>query len=103
MDAKEAEMKKNIMICRCEDISLYDIEKAMEEGYTTYEELKRYLRIGMGLCQGRTCTRLMMQLLREKTGMTYDKIKVLTSRPPSIPVPIGVLATPLDDGGKKDA
>ena len=40
------------IICRCEDITQEQIEQAIDEGYTTLEELKRKLRLGMGPCQG---------------------------------------------------
>ncbi|RLG86368.1 MAG: (2Fe-2S)-binding protein, partial [Thermoprotei archaeon] len=54
------EVKKHpIIICRCEDITLDDVEKAIENGYTDLESLKRVLRIGMGPCQGRTCIPLL--------------------------------------------
>ncbi|MBI9009235.1 MAG: (2Fe-2S)-binding protein [Tenericutes bacterium] len=53
--------KKDIIICRCEDITLADIHKCLEQGYTTFEELKRILRVGMGPCQGQTCSSLIQK------------------------------------------
>jgi bacterioferritin-associated ferredoxin len=47
--------KSNIIICRCEDVTLQQIDDAIDRGYHTYEDLKRLLRIGMGPCQGNTC------------------------------------------------
>ena len=43
------------IICRCEDITLARLRAVLESGITDIEEVKRILRCGMGLCQGRTC------------------------------------------------
>ncbi len=40
--------EKDIIICRCEDVTLEDIHRCLDQGYTTFEELKRILRVGMG-------------------------------------------------------
>ena len=55
-------------MCRCKDVTLEDIYKAIDEGFTTPEELKRRLRVGMGPCQGRTCMRIIVGILARKTG-----------------------------------
>ena len=34
-------MKKKAIVCRCEDLTLEDVEKAIDEGYTDLEELGR--------------------------------------------------------------
>ena len=53
--------KKDIIICRCEDVTLEDVENIMNEGYTSFEEIKRILRVGMGSCQGNTCGQLLQR------------------------------------------
>lgn len=45
----------DILICRCEEISKGEIRQAVHDGIRTMEEMRRYLRNGMGLCQGQTC------------------------------------------------
>lgn len=55
--------KKDIIICRCEDVTLEDLHNCFEEGYTTIEDLKRILRVGMGPCQGNTCQLLVQREL----------------------------------------
>ncbi|RLF29432.1 MAG: (2Fe-2S)-binding protein [Thermoplasmata archaeon] len=86
-------MGDKVFICRCEDITLEEIEQAIDEGYTTIEELKCRLRLGMGPCQGRGCLLLAKRVLSKKTGKTYSEIKMPTTRPPLIPVSLGVLAS----------
>ena len=71
-----------IIICRCEDVSQSDIEKAIDMGFDEFEELKRYLRIGMGPCQGRTCIPLIRNVLARKKGVTVEEIDIPTCRPP---------------------
>lgn len=59
-------MDENIVICRCEEIMLHEIEKAIESGAITLDEIKKQTRAGMGPCQGRICSTLILKLLEEK-------------------------------------
>lgn len=83
----------NKIVCRCEDITEDEVIKAIEEGYTDLEELRKKLRIGMGPCQGRVCIQLVMKILEEKTSKKVSKKSLPTSRPPIIPVSLGTLAS----------
>jgi len=85
-------MKRSI-VCRCEDISEEDVIRAIDQGYTDIEELRKKLRIGMGPCQGRVCIQLVMKILEKKTGKKISKIPLPTVRPPLIPVSLGTLAS----------
>lgn len=87
----------DIIICRCEDITKKDIEEAVALGYDTIEQLKRYLRLGMGPCQGRTCTKLAIGILRQMTGKSVDEIGSASERPPVVPVHLGDLAFDPED------
>ena len=86
-------MDDETIVCRCEDITYKEVVDAVEEGYTTLDEIKRKLRCGMGPCQGRTCMRLIARIIREKTGRHLDEILMPTSRPPEKPVPLGIFAS----------
>jgi NAD(P)H-nitrite reductase large subunit len=90
-------MKKKAIVCRCEDITLEDVENAIDEGYTDIEELRKKLRIGMGPCQGRVCIQLVMKILEQKTGKKVKKASLPTSRPPIIPISLGTLAGDKDE------
>jgi len=81
-----------IFICRCEDVLLEDVNRAIDEGYTDLEEIKRFLRCGMGPCQGRTCLVLIAQVLSRRTGRQITEMKFPTVRPPVRPVPLAVFA-----------
>ncbi len=40
--------ENNIIICRCEDLSLAELRDVIEDGYETIDEIKRVIRLGMG-------------------------------------------------------
>ena len=48
----------DMIVCRCEEITKGEIRRAVHDGMFTLTEIRRYLRTGMGLCQGQTCTKL---------------------------------------------
>ena len=52
---------KDIIMCRCEDITRERILECIAQGYRTIDEIKRVTRAGMGPCQGRTCRLLIAQ------------------------------------------
>ena len=87
-------MNRDVIICRCEDVTYGEIVDAIDEGLTTTEEIKRVLRTGMGPCQGRTCSRLIARIIAEKTGARVADVPYPAVRPPSRPVEIGTLAEP---------
>ena len=90
-------MKKKAIVCRCEDLTEDDVIKAIKEGYTDIEELRRKLRIGMGPCQGRVCIPIVRKILQKYTGKVAGKIPNPRSRPPTVPVSLGTLACDNDE------
>ena len=78
-------MPKTI-ICRCEDVTEHDIRSAITDGYADVESLKRYLGIGTGPCQGKTCLRALAILVSETTATPPEKIRPIVTRPPIAPV-----------------
>ncbi len=85
--------KKRIIVCRCEDLTLEDVENAIGAGYIDLEELRKKLRIGMGPCQGRVCIQLVQKILEKKTGKKVPIKSLPKARPPLIPVSLGTLAS----------
>ena len=86
------------IICRCEDVTYEDILAIIEKGYTDIEEIRRYLRCGMGVCQGRTCMRLVKQILNEKG---IKDVKLPKSRPPTKPVSVNAMCKKHTDKDEK--
>ncbi len=73
--------KKDIIICRCEDVTLEDLHNLMEEGYTSFEEIKRILRVGMGTCQGNTCGQLVQKEIAKFTNTPVNEVPTQKVRP----------------------
>lgn len=87
------------IVCRCEEITLSQVERAIAEGYDTLEELKRHLRVGMGPCQGRTCLPLLARILARVTGRPLEQVfSIVSVRPPLTPVPVTLFLGGEDEG-----
>lgn len=68
------------IICRCEDITAADIKKAIDNGFTDIESIKRYTGLGTGVCQGKTCVHNLNKVLKEMDLIKEEKN--ITARPP---------------------
>lgn len=76
----------DLIICRCEEITKGEIRKAIYDGMLTLNEIKRYLRAGMGLCQGLTCERIVRDIVAKELKIKPTELEETTSRPPARPV-----------------
>jgi len=77
------------LACRCEDVTLHELEAAIERGHDDIESLKRYTGFGTGWCQGKYCLAACARLLVERGGKAELPI---TPRPPYHPVSLAALA-----------
>jgi NAD(P)H-nitrite reductase large subunit len=77
------------IVCRCEDVTLHDLDDAVRRGHRDIESLKRYTGFGTGWCQGKGCVALCARLLVERGGSAALPI---TPRPPIHPVEFASLA-----------
>ncbi len=82
------EIKKDIIVCRCWDVTLDEVEEAVDQGIDDPEELKRILHVGMGPCQGRTCGKIVNRILSEKMRKPSSQIGSTKPRPPLVSLPI---------------
>jgi sarcosine oxidase subunit beta len=87
---------KKIVLCRCEDVTLDDLEHCVERGYRDIEEVKRYTGFGTGPCQGKECLAPVALQLARLTSEPPAAIRPFTSRPPIAPTPIKLLAASPD-------
>lgn len=88
---------ENTIICRCSDLSFKDIRDLIEDGYTTVEEIKRISRAGMGPCQGRTCSQLIMREIAKITGTKIPEQEDCVTRPPTIGIKLKTIADGSED------
>jgi bacterioferritin-associated ferredoxin len=73
--------KSKVILCRCEDVTLADVHRLLEEGYTTFEDLKRLLRVGMGPCQANTCGHLIQKEIAQYLNLPLDEVSIQKVRP----------------------
>jgi NAD(P)H-nitrite reductase large subunit len=81
-----SDSKESCLVCRCEELTEDEIRQAIREGCTTLTAIKRRTRAGMGLCQGRTCQRLILAILAQETGQDVAELVPDTSRFPVRPI-----------------
>ncbi|MFY9380998.1 MAG: (2Fe-2S)-binding protein [Eubacteriales bacterium] len=77
-----------VFVCRCEEVTQEELQKAIADGAVTMNELKRWTRAGMGLCQGKGCSILVMNILAKSTGQSPADVKPAHYRNPVRPMPI---------------
>lgn len=87
----------DILICRCEEITKGEIRKAVHEGMWTLTEIRRYLRTGMGLCQGQTCSKLVKNIVAKELGINPELLEPATSRVPMRPIEMQVFANEAEE------
>ena len=88
----------DMLICRCEEVTKGEIRKAVHQGVLTIEEMRRYLRNGMGLCQGQTCGKLVKGIMARELKVRPTDIEPATARAPMRPIEMKILA---EDGGNR--
>ena len=82
------------VLCRCEDITVGEIRRAVAEGGTTLNALRMVTRAGMGRCQGRMCGGPVVELMARELGRPVEALGQVLPRPPVLPVPLeGLLET----------
>ena len=83
---------KNHFICKCMDVTRYEAQASIDEGYDQVESLKRYSSMGMGPCQGKACHEAVARLAAQDTGLSSLDAVPTTMRPPFSSVSFGILA-----------
>jgi sarcosine oxidase subunit beta len=74
-----------IILCRCEDVSLEDVEHSIAKGFADLEEVKRYTGFGTGWCQGKECHRVVALEIARLAGRDPREVAPFTARPPIVP------------------
>ncbi len=88
----------DMLVCRCEEVSKGEIRKAVHAGMFTIEEIRRFLRCGMGLCQGQTCGKLVKSIVAGELKVSPAELEPAVSRAPMRPMEMEVLGR---DGGDR--
>ena len=80
-----------LIICRCREVTKQEILDAIADGATTVDGVKRRSTACMGLCQGKTCERLVSKIIADVTGKNPAEILPHKSRMPSRPIKMSVI------------
>ena len=90
----------DMIICRCEEVTKGEIRRAVHEGLYTITEVRRFLRCGMGLCQGQTCAKLVKGIIARELGVSPAELDPATSRAPMRPLEREVVAREATEADK---
>ena len=84
----------DVLVCRCEEISMGEIRKQISKGFVTAGSLKKATRCGMGRCQGRICQPVLFDILLALTGQTPEQTGSPSFRVPVKNVPLEAFLLP---------
>jgi len=80
------------IVCRCEEVTARDIVEAVQIGPEGPNQVKSFLRCGMGPCQGRLCGLTVTELIARTRGVNPGDVGYFRLRPPVKPVPLAEIA-----------
>jgi NAD(P)H-nitrite reductase large subunit len=81
-----------VILCRCEDVTLADVERAVASGFDGLEEVKRYTGFGTGPCQGKECLPQVALAIAAASGRAPSSMQPFTTRPPLVPAELKLFA-----------
>lgn len=80
------------IVCRCEEVTANEIVEAVKLGCTGPNQVKTFLRCGMGPCQGRQCGLAVTELIASTRGVTPGEVGHFRVRLPVKPITVQALA-----------
>ncbi|HEY4998983.1 MAG TPA: (2Fe-2S)-binding protein, partial [Usitatibacter sp.] len=80
------------IVCRCEEVSAREILEAAALGCAGPNQMKAFVRCGMGPCQGRFCGLTVTELIAQARGVSPQEVGYFRIRPPVKPITVGELA-----------
>lgn len=89
----EAIDEEHMYVCRCEEITKAEVLEAVRSGAASVNEVKRMLRPGMGLCQGRNCNKTIERLISQELHIPPAEVPQSTKRGPVRPVKMSAYTT----------
>jgi len=87
-----AASEEDPIVCRCERIRKSEIVNSIRRGVRDMNQLKAEVRAGLGACNGKTCTELILRIFREE-GIPYSEVTMPTHRPLVAEVHLGDFIT----------
>ena len=81
-----------VTVCRCEEVTVADIERVIAHGCPGPNQAKAFTRCGMGPCQGRMCATVVSEMFAERRHAAVGAVGHYRIRPPVKPLTVGELA-----------
>jgi NADPH-dependent 2,4-dienoyl-CoA reductase/sulfur reductase-like enzyme len=81
------------LVCRCEEVTARQVLEAVALGCQGPNQLKSFLRCGMGPCQGRLCGLTVTELIAQVRGVPAGEVGYYRLRPPVKPITLAELAS----------
>ena len=89
------------IVCRCEEVTAQQVRDAARIGCKGPNQLKAFLRCGMGPCQGRLCGLSVGEILAHETGQSMQAVGYYTLRFPTKPLTLAeIAALPATEAGE---
>ena len=82
----------DVIVCRCEEVTAQQITDTVALGVTGPNQMKSFLRCGMGPCQGRLCGLTVTELIAQARGLAPAEVGYYRLRPPVKPITLAELA-----------
>ncbi len=80
------------LVCRCEEITAGEVRAAARLGAIGPNQVKAFLRTGMGPCQGRMCGTTVAAVIAAERGVSIAEVGAFRPRAPFKPMTVGALA-----------
>ena len=80
------------IVCRCEVLTAGEIRRVLALGVPGPNQLKAFLRAGMGPCQARMCGPTIARMIAAREGREWREGDYFRLRPPVTPLTVGELA-----------
>jgi thioredoxin reductase/bacterioferritin-associated ferredoxin len=80
------------VVCRCEGVTAEQIADTVALGCPGPNQMKAFLRCGMGPCQGRLCGLTVTELIAQARAVPPQEIGYYRLRPPVKPITLGEIA-----------
>lgn len=81
-----------VIVCRCEEVTAGEIRRAVRLGAPGPNQVKAFLRCGMGACQGRICGPVVSAVIAATRGVPIAEVGTFRPRAPYKPLTLGTLA-----------
>jgi bacterioferritin-associated ferredoxin len=82
----------DIVVCRCEEVTAGQIRRAVRLGAQGPNQVKAFIRCGMGPCQGRICGPVASAVIARARNVPIEEVGTFRPRAPYKPITLAALA-----------